>query len=104
MTTVSEQPAAAQREAAARAKLIASLREMADWLESNPAVPVDEYWSGHVGFNVPTIGEVGRVANLGKLERQQSRGDTATHYRALKRFGGLTFSVVAIIDDPAVKA
>jgi hypothetical protein len=104
MTTVSEQPTQSQLLDAARARLIASLREMADWLEANPAVDLGPYPGGNVGVSVDTIDEVGRAANVGKLDLEKRHSASGTHYRAYKTFGPINFAVVAILPDPAVKA
>lgn len=113
MTTVSPAPVDAEREAAARIRLIAGLREMADWLEANPAVPVGEYPTGGASYPVTSyvaderaFGELDRIARLDDFKRQELRAAATgeIHYRLAKSFGPVTYTAFAILPDPAVQA
>ncbi len=98
-------------DAAARARLISGLREMADWLEANPAVPVGECPTGSVNYPVTsylpperTFGELNRIARLGDFERGESRNGGNDHYQLVKRFGPVAYTAFAILPATAVQS
>lgn len=109
MTTVPPEPATEQREPDHRADLIAGLRDMADWLEANPDVPVGahdfvrlQYCADvYTGGIVASRAEVDRVAVL--LDAKPYRD--GTHYGAEKDFGGdVSYLALSIARAKARKA
>ncbi|GAB2828948.1 hypothetical protein GCM10027176_36430 [Actinoallomurus bryophytorum] len=84
----------------ARAQTIAGLRTLADFLETNPAVPVREYGAEYTVFpradDDPTErAEIDRIAAaLGETVTDDTgRGG---HYRVSKTFGRITYSAVHV--------
>jgi hypothetical protein len=83
----------------ARTQTITGLRALADFLEANPAVPVNEFgWTVTVhadGTDAEERAEVNRIAELLNVtptdETEQGR-----HYRATKSFGRITYETVHI--------
>jgi hypothetical protein len=112
MSIVSSEPATEQREPDHRTDLIAGLRNMADWLEANPDVPVGshdfvrlQYCAGvYIGDLTASRAEVDRVAAL--LDAEPYRD--GTHYGAEKDFGGdvsyLALSIARKKTQKAAKA
>jgi hypothetical protein len=84
----------------ARHQTIAGLRALADFLEANPAVPVNEYGRE---YNVYTRAEdeaaavavVDQVAALLGAEVTDTRPDGG-HYSAEKTFGRITYGIVHV--------
>ncbi|SEG94701.1 hypothetical protein SAMN04489712_15012 [Thermomonospora echinospora] len=81
----------------ARHQTIAGLRALADFLEANPAVPVDEYGEdysvytrGHCDTGQRT--EVDRIAALLGVPATES----GTRYLASRTFGRITYRIVHI--------
>lgn len=96
-------------EASTRASMIAGLREMADWLEANPAVPVGAHCSLRLQYSTGTYtpnltadrAEVDRVAAL--LDAKPYRD--GTHYGVEKKFGGnVTYLALSIARPKTRKA
>lgn len=83
----------------ARHQTIAGLRALADFLEANPAVPVDEYGERYHVFtresDASAVALVDRTAALLGVEVTDDR-PTGGHYTATKRFGRITYSIVHI--------
>lgn len=84
----------------ARHQLITGLRELADFLEANPSVPVDEY--GDIvtvftrdGSDETQRAQVDRVARLLGVDVQDST-DRGGHYLAAKSFGRIRYRIVHI--------
>lgn len=96
MTTVDQAPDP-------RAELIAGLRDLADWLEANPKVPVGRYPSIQFTYfpgNEPGADEaaesaaVDRIAALIGVEVEVSPGEG--HRSALKMVGRASYKAIAI--------
>ncbi|GAA4640733.1 hypothetical protein GCM10023196_107390 [Actinoallomurus vinaceus] len=83
----------------ARRQTIAGLRALADFLEANPGVPVNEYgWevSYHPrGTDEDQAAEVDRIAALLDAAPVDDRPDDG-HYTVAKTFGRITYKVVHI--------
>ena len=87
----------------ARHQTITGLRALADFLEANPAVPVDEYGDfinvyTRTGSEQEQRAQVDQVAeHLGvPVEDDTARGG---HCTATKRFGRITYKIVYIPAD-----
>ncbi|MFB4311948.1 hypothetical protein [Actinomadura sp. GTD37] len=84
----------------ARHQTITGLRALADFLETNPAVPVSEY--GHdliiTVRNMDDASAAARVDQLAALLGVDVDDDTRRggHYTATRTFGRITYSVVHI--------
>ncbi|MGH3344799.1 MAG: hypothetical protein ACRDPK_18395 [Carbonactinosporaceae bacterium] len=82
----------------ARTQIISGLRQLADFLENNPAVPVREYgWDLHYnacGTDEKAKAEVDRIAALLGVTPINERPDG--HYIATKTFGRITYEAVHI--------
>jgi hypothetical protein len=84
----------------ARHQTITGLRALADFLEANPAVPVNEY--GHDLIisvrNMDDASAAARVDQLAALLGVDVDDDTrhGGHYTATRSFGRITYSVVHI--------
>ncbi|MFE9107592.1 hypothetical protein [Actinomadura geliboluensis] len=84
----------------ARHQTIAGLRALADFLEANPAVPVNEY--GHDLMisvrNMDDASAAARVDQLAALLGVEVDDDTRRggHYTATRAFGRISYSVVHI--------
>lgn len=84
----------------ARHQTITGLRALADFLENNPAVPVDEYGQTFTLFtrddtDAHARAEVDRVAGLlgvAVTDRTAHGG----HYKAARTFGRITYRIVHI--------
>jgi len=109
MTTVSPEPATEQCGPDHRADLIAGLRDMANWLEANPDVPVGAHDFMRLQYcaDVYTASldearaEVDRVAAL--LDAKPYRD--GTHYGTEKDFGGnVSYLALSIARTKARKA
>lgn len=80
---------------AARAAFIAALRELADTLEANPAVPVPDKYDSQCISVLPDGGDdeanafVDRFAAALGIEASDPRG--TGHYKAARKFGPLTY-------------
>ncbi|MEV5747938.1 hypothetical protein AB0L00_08970 [Actinoallomurus sp. NPDC052308] len=83
----------------ARHQTIKGLRALADFLEANPAVPVNTYgWevSYHPhGTDAQKAAEVDRIAALLDAVPVDERGDGG-HYTVAKTFGRITYKVVHV--------
>ncbi|MEV0403744.1 hypothetical protein [Actinoallomurus sp. NPDC050550] len=83
----------------ARTQTITGLRALADFLEANPAVPVEEYgWqvSYHTrGTDEQQATEVDRIAVLLDAVPVDDRSDGG-HYTVAKTFGHITYRAVHI--------
>lgn len=82
-----------------RAACIAGLRELADFLENNPDVPVGGTFSFQYSASVKrthaeAVAEVDRVAALLGVGAGHPCG--STYYQANKHFGPVTYHVVAM--------
>ena len=84
----------------ARAQTVAGLRALADFLENNPTVPVNEYGADYKIFaraesNAAERTEIDRIASaLGAdVEDDTTRGG---HYTVSKTFGRITYSAVHV--------
>ncbi|MGI5224042.1 hypothetical protein [Actinoallomurus sp. CA-142502] len=84
----------------ARNQTVAGLRALADFLETNPAVPVREYGCDYTVFaradtDAAERAEIDRIAaTLGKTACDETgRGG---HYRVSKTFGRITYTAVHI--------
>jgi len=86
----------------ARHQTITGLRALADFLEANPAVPVNEYgWTvtAHLGISRDKTdecqrAEVDHVAGLLGVQPFTTR--YASHYKASRAFGRIVYQVVHI--------
>ncbi|MGW5411752.1 hypothetical protein [Actinomadura geliboluensis] len=83
----------------ARHQTITGLRALADFLEANPAVPVDEYGETYHVFtrdnDASAVPQVDQTAALLGVEVADDR-PTGGHYTASKRFGRITYRIVHI--------
>ncbi|NEA28325.1 hypothetical protein [Actinomadura bangladeshensis] len=83
----------------ARHQTIAGLRALADFLEANPGVPVDEYGERYHVFtrdsDASSVALVDQTAELLGVEVTDDR-PTGGHYTATKRFGRITYAIVHI--------
>ncbi|NVI85773.1 hypothetical protein [Actinomadura sp. BRA 177] len=83
----------------ARQQTITGLRALADFLEANPAVPVDEYGETYHVFahdnDASAVAQVDQTAALLGAEVTDDR-PTGGHYTATKRFGRITYRIVHI--------
>jgi hypothetical protein len=84
----------------ARHQTVAGLRALADFLETNPAVPVREYGYEYTVFandhtDAAERAEIDRIAaTLGETVCDETgRGG---HYRVLKTFGRITYTAVHV--------
>ncbi|MFI0370401.1 hypothetical protein ACH35V_21240 [Actinomadura sp. 1N219] len=84
----------------ARHQTITGLRALADFLEANPAVPVDEYGEHYHVFtrtedDASAVALVDQTAALlgAEVTDRRSRGG---HYLAEKTFGRITYAIVHI--------
>lgn len=82
----------------ARTQVISGLRELADFLEANPAIPVREYgWDLHYnarGTDAEEKAEVDRIATLLGVTPIDDRPDG--HFIASKTFGRITYEAIHI--------
>jgi hypothetical protein len=83
----------------ARTQTIAGLRALADFLESYPAVPVNEYgwevtYHPH-GTDEHEAAEVDRIAALLDADPVDERNDGG-HYTVSKTFGRITYKVIHV--------
>lgn len=83
-----------------RAAYVAGLRELADYLEATPDLPVPSSTGASVhpdGGDVQARAEVDRVAAiLGAVPETRANGD---HYTVTRRFGPVTYQAIAITAD-----
>ncbi|SNR96264.1 hypothetical protein [Actinomadura mexicana] len=84
----------------ARHQTIAGLRALADFLEANPAVPVNEYGREynvytHAEDETAAVAMVDQVAALLGAEVTDTRAHGG-HYSAEKTFGRITYGVVHV--------
>lgn len=83
----------------ARIQTIAGLRDLADFLEDNPGVPVDEYgWTIRIyptGDDGQGAAEVDRIASLLDTTPVDDRPRDG-HYTVSKTFGRITYQAIHI--------
>ncbi|MEV5824813.1 hypothetical protein AB0L25_04480 [Spirillospora sp. NPDC052242] len=84
----------------ARHQIITGLRALADFLEANPAVPVDEYGEDFTVYtrqadDTSAAAMVDRVAALAGAEIEDRR-DRGGHYTATRTFGRISYRIVHI--------
>jgi hypothetical protein len=97
---LAESTAADLRAAAARAAWVAGLRDLADFLEGHPDVPVPPAWHSQVIDEFPDgdtdeqrRAGVDRAAEAMRVPAAETRGG---HYKASVHFGPVGYEVVAI--------
>ncbi|MGH3177767.1 MAG: hypothetical protein ACRDPF_28310 [Streptosporangiaceae bacterium] len=87
----------------AKGRFIRALRELADYLDRNPAIPVPKTGET-VTLHASPIGSGGRaqVDHIAKLLGTGIRDETARggHYWAVRQFGPIGYEIVAISDMP----
>jgi hypothetical protein len=85
----------------AKGRFIRALRELADYLDRNPAVPVPAY-GATILLHASSADDGGRVQvdRIAKLLGANVNDDTATggHYWAVRSFGPIGYEIVAITD------
>lgn len=84
----------------ARAEFIAGLRAMADWLEANPAVPID----GHVGIQYSADCDTSPSQRRNRIDQVafligESAIEKGGYYEAVKSFGDIRYIAVACEPD-----
>lgn len=81
-----------------RAGFIAGLRDLAEFLESNPAVPVPQYGASILVSSQWADDERGFVDEFAALTGGEidDRWDVSGHYTARARFGRVTYEAYAI--------
>jgi len=87
---------------AARADIISGLRQLADYLEDHPDIPVNEFgWQ--LGVYPPSDTETDRRAEVDRIaailavpvdDKTEARG----HYMVGRRFGRITYEAVCVPD------
>jgi hypothetical protein len=85
----------------ARTRTVNGLRELADFLQANPAVPVHDYgWTFSIygRRGVPDAYQRAEVDHIAELLGVQVRDETARggHYYASRSFGLITYEAVHI--------
>jgi hypothetical protein len=87
---------------AVQARFTRSLRELADYLDRNPAVPVPAFGASLTMYASP--GDDGRtqVDDIAALMGAGTCDETAHHghYWATRSFGPIGYEIVAIFDPP----
>ena len=85
----------------ARVQTIAGLRALADFLETNPAVPVREYGEEYTIFTHPAADDATERAEIDRIAA--ALGETVTdntqrggHYEVGKTFGRITYRAIHI--------
>jgi hypothetical protein len=85
-----------------RAKVTEGLRQLADYLDANPGVPVSEYthcdllaFTSHDYSDAASRAEVDRIAALlgAPVRDETGRGG---HYKATRSFGPISYSMIHI--------
>jgi hypothetical protein len=97
---LAESTAAALRAAADRAAWVAGLRELADFLEGHPDVPVPPAYHEGIIHEFPD-GDTDAERRAGVDRAARAMGVPATetrnaHYKASVRFGPIAYEVIAI--------
>jgi hypothetical protein len=88
----------------ARAKVISGLRQLADFLENHPALPVNIYgWdlSAHPALHLAEAGrraEVDRIASILGVPVTDNTSDGG-HYTADRTFGLITYRAICVTDQ-----
>lgn len=81
-----------------RVRLIAGLRDLAEFLSQNPQVPAPRYADVLVfpptGIDAEMFAEIDAVAE--QIEATASADDSSGHYRAIRYFGPVQYRAVAI--------
>jgi hypothetical protein len=93
-------PSAVPADLIARAQIIAGLRQLADYLDANPGVPVNEYgWDLNIytvhGGDAAQRAEIDQVAAVLGVAVQDETG-SGGHYSAERTFGRITYRCVHI--------
>jgi hypothetical protein len=87
----------------AKGRFTRALRELADYLDRNPAIPVPKTGET-VTLHASPIGQGGRaqVDRIAALLDAGIRDETARggHYWAVRQFGPIGYEIVAISDTP----
>jgi hypothetical protein len=84
----------------ARNQTVAGLRALADFFETNPAVPVREYGGEYTVFaradtDAAERAEIDQIAEaLGEVTRDET--GSGGHYRVSKTFGRITYTAIHI--------
>ena len=87
----------------ARGRFIRALRELADYLDRNPAIPVPKTGETVTLHASPTgYGGRAQVDHIARLLGAGIRDETARggHYWAVRQFGPIGYEIVAISDKP----
>lgn len=83
-----------------RAALIAGLRDLADFIEANPAVPVPPYLSAHISIPAPGSDDDEKRAfvdtTAASLGTTAAYVDPSGHYMTARTFGPVEFHVFTI--------
>ncbi len=85
----------------AKGRFIRSLRELADYLDRHPAIPVPKY-GACVSMHASSAddggrAQVDRIAALMNTDVHDATGDGG-HYWAVRQFGPVGYEIVAITD------
>lgn len=103
----------AEQEAARRAALTQGLRDLADWLDANPHIPVGRYPRGSVDYCASTFADDGagaaEVTTLRALDgfttpESSIDDDGRVHYRAVRQFGPVEYRAFAIVMPEILEA
>ena len=88
----------------AKGRFVHALRELADYLDRNPAIPVPTTGET-ITVHASSTGSGGRaqVDQIAQLLHADIRDETARggHYWAIRQFGPIGYEIVAISDAPA---
>jgi hypothetical protein len=89
----------------AKGRFIRALRDLADYLDQNPAIPVPKTGET-VTLHASSADDGGRaqVDHIGRLLDTGIRDETAHggHYWAVRQFGPIGYEIVAISERPPV--
>ncbi len=94
-------PSASVHRPADRTEIVGALRQLADWLDANPEVPVNPWgWDLMVfpagpGDDIAGQAEISRVAALMAVTAASTDSDK-TDWIALRRFGPITYQAIYI--------
>lgn len=84
-----------------RQQIITGLRDLADFLEANPGVPVGEYGETFLVFTPSTVDDASAVAMVDQTAalldtRPWDDRHSGGHYSAYKSFGPIAYKLVHI--------